>query len=147
MRALSADPLLTVNDAPVNASAGKTVFVVDDAPEIRRMIAIALRAQGHCVSTAPDGQEAQEMIQTQGAASVDLLITDLDMPRMRGEELSEWYFRANPTGRCLVISGGRAITSLRNDVPFLPKPFSLTVLRQRINDLLRPPLAGLEQHA
>jgi CheY-like chemotaxis protein len=63
---------------------GNTALIVDDHPEIFLMITLWLKDLGYRVLTAADGREAQGIFQEQGIASIDLLITDLNMPRMVG---------------------------------------------------------------
>lgn len=58
-----------------------TVLVVDDSTAIRKFVMFALRAQGLHVVTAQDGLDALETLARQ---SVDLLITDLNMPKLDG---------------------------------------------------------------
>ncbi len=59
----------------------KTVLVVDDSAALRKFVMFALRSQGYAVLTAQDGMEALEKMTEQ---QVDLVITDLNMPRMDG---------------------------------------------------------------
>ncbi|MEM1128839.1 MAG: response regulator [Bacteroidota bacterium] len=71
----------------------KTVMVVDDSSAIRKFVMFALRAQGHAVVTAQDGMDALEKL---ADAPVDLVITDLNMPKLDGFRLVE-AIRENPT--------------------------------------------------
>ncbi|GIV59783.1 MAG: hypothetical protein KatS3mg043_0872 [Rhodothermaceae bacterium] len=59
----------------------KTVMVVDDSSAIRKFVMFALRARGLTVVTAQDGMEALEKL---AHARVDLVITDLNMPKLDG---------------------------------------------------------------
>lgn len=63
----------------------KTVITVDDAATIRKMISFTLRGAGHTVLEAADGLEALNQLRTR---SVDLVISDINMPRMDGLELT-----------------------------------------------------------
>jgi CheY-like chemotaxis protein len=60
------------------------VLIVDDALSTRRAIAALLASEGYTVSTAQDGLDALEQLQLQ---TPDLIISDLNMPRMSGIEL------------------------------------------------------------
>jgi two-component system chemotaxis response regulator CheY len=64
---------------------GKTVITVDDSSAIRLMISFTLRAAGHEVIQAADGMDALGQLKSRG---VDLVITDVHMPRMDGIELT-----------------------------------------------------------
>jgi two-component system chemotaxis response regulator CheY len=68
------------NAAPPTESEHK-IMVVDDSATIRRFVMYALRARGLQVVTAEDGQEALE---TLAHTPVDLVITDLNMPKLDG---------------------------------------------------------------
>lgn len=59
----------------------KVVLVVDDSESIRKFVAFSLRAMGYTVITAQDGLEALEKMLR---AHVDLVITDLNMPKLDG---------------------------------------------------------------
>jgi two-component system chemotaxis response regulator CheY len=64
----------------------KTVITVDDAATIRKMISFTLRGAGHTVIEASDGVDA--LAQLRGR-SVDLVISDINMPRMDGLALTK----------------------------------------------------------
>ena len=64
---------------------GRTVITVDDASTIRRMISFTLRSAGHEVIEACDGMEALNQLKLR---AVDLVISDINMPRMDGIELT-----------------------------------------------------------
>jgi two-component system, chemotaxis family, chemotaxis protein CheY len=63
----------------------KTILTVDDAPTMRKLIAFTLSSAGHKILEAPDGKAALDVLKT---ASVDLIITDVNMPNMDGIELT-----------------------------------------------------------
>ncbi|PTY07079.1 response regulator [Opitutaceae bacterium EW11] len=65
---------------------GKLILTVDDAGLIRRLVSVTLRGTGHEVIEAPDGAAALDLLK---ARAVDLIITDLNMPRMDGLELTK----------------------------------------------------------
>lgn len=69
-----------------------TALVTDDSPTIRNMIAFTLKAIGVTTIEASDGQDALNKIET---ASIDILIVDLNMPKINGLELIS-MLRKNP---------------------------------------------------
>jgi len=71
---------------------GKRALAVDDSPAIRQMVAGILRDNGFDVTTASDGQLAQEILD-QDWASFDVVVTDLEMPQMDGLQLTHWVKR------------------------------------------------------
>lgn len=60
----------------------KTVLIVDDAPTMRQMVQFTLKTAGHSVIEAGDGVEAMEKLKS--GLKPDLIITDMNMPRMDG---------------------------------------------------------------
>ncbi|HEX8446966.1 MAG TPA: response regulator [Sphingomonas sp.] len=64
----------------------RTIMTVDDSPSMRALLRNALSAQGYTVAEAEDGIDALERI---GDAAPDLVITDINMPRMDGFGLIE----------------------------------------------------------
>ncbi|MDQ8203872.1 response regulator [Pelagicoccus sp. SDUM812003] len=62
----------------------RTIITVDDSPSIRQMVSLALMQAGHKVLEAADGQEALDVLQRSQA---QMVITDLNMPRMDGISL------------------------------------------------------------
>ena len=63
-----------------------SVMVVDDEPTTRRVVRLALENAGYEVATAGDGAEALKILRDR---RFDVLVTDLNMPRMDGRELCE----------------------------------------------------------
>lgn len=62
----------------------KAILAIDDSPTIRKFLTLALSSKGFRVITAVDGMNALEII---GKESIDLVITDLNMPNIDGFEL------------------------------------------------------------
>ena len=81
----------------------KTVLVVDDEPAIRMMIYRILTGQGYHVLEAGDGLAALDVLR--GPHRVDLLLTDLIMPRMGGAELVVESNKLVPDLKVICISG------------------------------------------
>lgn len=107
-----------------------SVLVVDDSPEICELISVALDnyVSGR-VLVAYDGLEAKQVLTD---SQVDLLITDLNMPRLRGDDLGDWYQGRNPAGKVLIISSFPARVRLHADWIFLQKPFTMQELRASV---------------
>lgn len=104
-----------------------TLLVVDDEKNIREGLAEALRLDGHAVVTAPDGVEGWERFQ-QG--DIDLVITDLKMARLSGEELLKRINTQSPGVPVIVLTGHgtveNAVDAMRNGAyDFLTKPLDL----------------------
>jgi len=70
----------------------KKIMTVDDSPSVRQMVAFTLQQSGYDVVEAGDGKEALEKL---NGETVDLILTDLNMPNMNGIELIR-QVRQNP---------------------------------------------------
>ena len=98
-----------------------------------------LKADGFTVLTAGDGKAALEASRN-CPGSIDLLMSDVEMPGMGGLELCKNIAAERPGIKVLVMSGepsckGQASV---NGLPFLQKPFTSTALRDSIEALLGP---------
>jgi len=121
----------------------ETILVAEDDNEVRTILVEALGSMGYTVLEAPDGVEAVELLRRRGQA-VDLVLTDLVMPRMGGRELFEAIRRESPTTRFLFSSGyadGPARDELlaRGEVAFLSKPFRISSLAAKVREVLDQP--------
>ena len=117
-------------------SGAATVLVVDDYASLCELIANKLSSFGYRVFTATDGHEARAMIVNPPGLSVDLLITDIEMPRMRGEDLAIWLQRVQPGAKVLFMSTYKNDVRLNSPFAFLQKPFQLDLLVPTVQGLL-----------
>ena len=78
----------------------KTILTVDDSSTMRQMVGVTLKNSGFEVLEAADGVEALEKFRK--SPTVDLVLTDLNMPRMDGLELTR-QIRALASGRAVPI--------------------------------------------
>ncbi len=120
-----------------------TVLVVEDEEGIRRLARTVLAARGYTVLTAGDGLEALQITRAR-SGSIDLLVTDVVMPRMNGPELAGRMAALRPGIRVLYISG-YAETALAHQgrlepgVDLLQKPFDPGTLAERVRRALERP--------
>ncbi|MDE3224815.1 MAG: response regulator [Nitrospirota bacterium] len=117
-----------------------TILVVDDEPAALQQIVKALAQQGYHVLEASHAIHALQLCKRH-PGPIHLLITDVVMPYMNGRELASFAPAMRPQMRVLNISGyeDRLTTErpdLKEDVPFLQKPFSPDTLLQKIRDIL-----------
>jgi DNA-binding response OmpR family regulator len=116
------------------------ILVADDDPALRTMLAEALHDAGYAVLSAADGEEAWE---TLCRDSIDLLVTDHDMPRLTGLELLR-RVRLGPLHVPVIFISGRMpgnVADLHTLLPpgiVLAKPFTLAELRADLESLLTP---------
>ena len=118
----------------------ETVLVVEDEDGVRKMVHTALERSGYQVLVASSGPEALG-IAAAHEGPIDLLITDMIMPRMNGGELAKRFEELRPTMALLFISGyaGNTLQStgnLESQAAFLQKPFAPAALLSRVRELL-----------
>jgi PAS domain S-box-containing protein len=123
-----------------------TILLVEDQTEVRRFVAAVLNSYGYRVLEASDGEEAMRICQSPGPR-IDLLVTDVVMPRMRGPELAAHVHAAYPDLRVLYISGytDLAITGQIASEPgsdYLQKPFTPHALARKVHEILTRRSAG-----
>ncbi len=110
----------------------KTVLVVDDETAVRDLVQALLRSLGHTARTASGGPEALDLIQSH---SFDLVLTDLAMPGMNGEQLAHEIKKQLPAVPVVLITGLTPANVCPEIARVLGKPFSRDQLRQTIADL------------
>jgi DNA-binding response OmpR family regulator len=122
-----------------NHNSSATIVVVDDDPHVRRMLERLCRQEGYEVLVAEDGRAALGVIEGL-QRPVDLLITDLRMPAMGGEELLATLSDRQVVRNVLFITGlGHLYQPRRKDILVLEKPFPTAALVARVRELLGPP--------
>ena len=118
------------------------LLVVDDDPVVRTIMARTLAAAGYDILEAGDGVQALAVLQDEGGEAVRLVITDVRMPGMHGDDLGRLLHQLRPTLPVLYISGYSA-PSLDFMSPdalkrcWLAKPFTPTRLLAKVEELLR----------
>ena len=131
--------------AAKDLTGGGTILLVEDEDPVRLFGARALRSKGYRVIEAVNGENAIELL---GGEDIDLLITDMVMPKVDGATVVAAARRKYPNLPVICISGYaeesviREVESMDN-VNFLAKPFSLRQLAGKVKDVLvEPPTSG-----
>ena len=127
------------NTPPFTAGHRSTILVVDDYPALCEFISERLRASGHRVLTAHHGEHAQRLV-TECGEQIDLLLTDLEMPRMRGDELALWFQRERPGTSVVLMSSAAQPPPALEGLPFLQKPFGVETLLAKVRESLLQPV-------
>src|SRR5918993_3910576 len=109
-----------------------TVLVVEDDPALRRLMVRTLSAKGYRALEAGDGVEALERLATD--ADIELVVTDIVMPRMNGVELARQLAASARTRLLFVSAFGKEYTELPGTL--LEKPFSPAALLAQVERLL-----------
>ena len=126
---------------PVIAAVGtETILLAEDDEAVRRVTERALALSGYHVLAAASGDEALDVAETHGS-EIDLLITDVVMPRMRGDELAKRLRRTYPSLRVLFTSGytgehARGTGVIPPSAAFLQKPFTIEEITQGVRRVL-----------
>ncbi|MBK6660133.1 MAG: response regulator [Proteobacteria bacterium] len=110
------------------------MLLVEDEAAVRKLTRELLEHQGYRVMEAADGVEALDLA-ARHAGVIDLLLTDVVMPRMKGPELAAKLTAARPGVRVLFMSGH----SERGGTPLpdvMIKPFRPETLAKRVRDAL-----------
>jgi two-component system cell cycle sensor histidine kinase/response regulator CckA len=150
LEVLNGPPMTTVQAIPPSPSPSPspgattaTILLVDDDENGRMALAMLLEDEGMQVLAAADPDEALRMA-TAWSGTIDLLLTDLNMPQMRGDVLAR---RVNALRgervELLYLSGALPPEDLDPKAPFVLKPVSFDLLVQQIRALcgLRPVIA------
>src|SRR5215472_10417909 len=125
----------------VKKGAGNILLVEDEA-ELRNVNAEFLSSIGYSVICASSGPEALKLAREAGP--IDLVITDVVMPKMNGREFADSLIQVRPAIKLLFVSGYADDVVLhtglsREATPFLQKPFSLKQLGAKVNEILSVP--------
>jgi two-component system cell cycle sensor histidine kinase/response regulator CckA len=124
----------------------ETLLVVEDEPALRRLISASLERRGYTVLAAEDGTEAVRILEN-NPAKIDLVVSDIMMPKMNGLELRKKAILLRPDMRFLFISGyaedtiGRT-AHLPRDAGYLEKPFLPIELARKVRAQLNESDAG-----
>jgi CheY-like chemotaxis protein len=128
-------------EAPILPGRGERILMVEDHPQIREILALMLQAYGYYVLEAAGPDDAIRLFSEN---SVDLLMTDISMPKMNGVELANRLRAARPGLKTLFVSGYSAETHERelntaSGCVFLQKGFSPDTLAATVRQLLDAP--------
>ena len=115
------------------------LLLVEDERKVSDLVARALRAESYAVDVAEDGQRGWELAQSY---QYDLIILDLMLPQLPGEELLRRIRRTNPSVPILVLTARAATQDKVNNFEagaddYLTKPFAFAELVMRVKALLR----------
>ncbi|HYB71615.1 MAG TPA: GAF domain-containing protein [Candidatus Bathyarchaeia archaeon] len=143
--------LLPQVEAPVDTGGGaepstaaaaghETILLVEDEEEVRALAREVLERQGYTVLEAGDGMQALEIAGKEGDR-IDMVLTDVVMPRMSGRELVDRVRASRPATRVLYMSGYTEDAIIRHGVhdastSLLSKPFPPAELIRKVREIL-----------
>lgn len=119
----------------------ETILLVEDDPSLREMAATLLERWGYTVLAAANGVEAMSLVHQQGRGHIDLLFTDVVMPQMSGNELSDRIHALHPQTKILFTSAYTESVIvhqgvLNPGVALLQKPFTPSALAHKVREIL-----------
>lgn len=123
------------------APGGKeTILLVEDETGVRELASQFLKAGGYTVLEAGDGAEAMHCVSNH-AGAIDLLLTDMVMPRMSGAELAEKLWGLRPGLRVIFMTGYSEFSAkdgerLSAEAAVLQKPFSRLSLLEKVREVI-----------
>ena len=115
----------------------ETIMLVEDDAGVRNLVQVMLEAKGYRVLAAGGAEEAERLC----TSAVDLLVTDVIMPKVNGRSLAERLAATAPAMRILFMSGYSDEAVYRHgelspDAAFIAKPFSDRALARKVREVL-----------
>lgn len=122
----------------------ETVLLVEDDVSVRELASSVLRELGYRIFTAADGEEALQLVRGGIGDRIDLLLTDVVMPRLGGWELAKKLRSFYPNLKIIFASGYSEIVSThpamsQSSTDLLQKPFTPSTLAVRVRRMLDHP--------
>lgn len=118
----------------------ETIFLIEDEPMLRELVQVSLEAKGYNVITASDGEEAVRLY-AQSHNDIELVISDLGLPRLDGASVVAEFMRINPGVKMLIASGyiepeARTEFHEAGVIGFVQKPYAPPELLNRVREAL-----------
>jgi two-component system cell cycle sensor histidine kinase/response regulator CckA len=129
-------PDINVPSAATTDTKQIVVLMVDDEPAQRQLFAFALRREGYFVLEARNGAEALDVAERAG--HIDLVVSDVMMPLMKGPEMATRLRERYPNVRVLFVSGFLIEEDLGRDAHVMQKPFVRKDLLKSVVDIIGP---------
>jgi two-component system cell cycle sensor histidine kinase/response regulator CckA len=136
---------------PTTVGGNESILVVEDDEQVRHVTANILRRNGYAVIEA--GNAGDALLQAEALSTpIDLLLTDVVMPRMSGPELAKRLRLERPALKVLFMSGYTDDSIVRHGVleatmSFLQKPITVCSLTLKVREVLDAPSGSAAAHA
>ena len=119
----------------------ETILLVEDEPGVRQLAHRILKDLGYVVLQAADGDAALSLVRASASLSIDLLLTDVIMPKVGGQSVAEYLALRYPGIKVLFTSGyaERGVVHrgrIDHEAAFLAKPFSAALLAHKVREVL-----------
>ena len=139
--AAEAEPLTDEKKAPIDSMRGReTILVAEDEAEVRELLSDLLRSQGYRVLAASDGREAVDLFRAE-SASIDLVILDVVMPKLKGPEVHDFILQMRPEVPVVFSTGYldqviNADYMNRHGLTLIQKPYTPCTLFNTVRETL-----------
>lgn len=137
------DASIAVSEKETTTVGNASILLVEDETLIRELACEALKEAGYRVVTAADGVSGLHSLQTH--QHFDLLITDIGLPGINGQQLAERAMALRPDLRVLLITGyaESAVSEglLAPGMQMMTKPFAVSALKSKVAGMLQQPAA------
>lgn len=122
-----------------NGNGSAHVLLLEDDPDVAGVLRKVLERAGFKVTQREDGLAGKQILERD--TSIDVVVSDIVMPRLDGRDLAEWVVRARPSLRLLLITGyaerAEWLEEIKNETrDYLMKPFPPTALLSSVRRLL-----------
>jgi two-component system cell cycle sensor histidine kinase/response regulator CckA len=119
----------------------ETILLVEDEEVVQRVTAVILQNGGYTVLEATDGEEALRLVQEHNGNPIDLVVTDVVMPRISGVRLAKYLFALCPKIKVLYMSGYMDNALIQQEIlkpgmPYIQKPFTPEDLARKVREVL-----------
>jgi len=129
-----------VTPAEVVKRGNETILLVEDEAGVRQLALMTLQGHGYRVLLASDGKDALRVVHAH-SGPIDLLLTDVVMPRLNGPDLAQLLHARSPQLKVLFMSGYTDDAVIRHgilqaEVAFIQKPFTPVALIRKVRQVL-----------
>lgn len=119
----------------ISSTGTETILVVDDSETVCELIEILLCRVGYRVLTATSGNDALQI--AEGTPEIHLLLTNIEMPGMRGDEVAEQFASIHPSAAIVFLTSFERSAKTARPFEVLLKPFTVAELRDTVRHALR----------
>ena len=113
----------------------ESILVVDECEPLCELIEVILCRVGYRVLTATNGADALALAGS--SPKIDLLLSDVELPGMAGDELAVRFVTLHPLAQVILVSSLNYPNAITVPFEFLAKPFTVTELRNTVRRALR----------
>ena len=139
--AAAGDQQAILDEAEIDlpAEEGKMILVVEDEEPVRRALAMILRISGYTILLAVDGEDGLAIFESR-QEEIDLVILDLAMPKMSGQEVLPRLLALDPQVKAIICTGYNVNDDeVEGASALIKKPFLMRTLVETVGEVLGAP--------